>query len=145
MAEPKIEPKATTGLETVTAPVVSEPTGTTPTPTGEALAPVGAPGPSVTAPAEPAAALATTAALATAAAPVAAAVDETPAATAAPPPALNSTPDSIPAITVKDVDSASQAGPQRVFSASDASPDAPTTSEPTPLALLWQVRAFQPS
>lgn len=119
MADSKTEPKATTGLETVTAPVVSEPTVTTPTPTGEALAPVGAPGTSVTAPAEPVAAAAT-------------------------PPAVNSTPDSIPAITIKDVDSASQAGPQRVFSAPDASPDAPTTSEPTPLALLWQVRAFQP-
>lgn len=137
MADPKTEPKATTGLETVTVPVVSEPTVTTPTPTSEALAPVGAPGTSVTAPAAPTAALATTAVLVTAAAvnqTAAAAVNQT---------AVNSTPDSIPAITVKDVDSASQAGPQRVFSAPDASPDAPTTSEPTPLALLWQVRAFQ--
>lgn len=122
MADPKTEPKATTGLETVTAPVVSEPTVTTPAPTGEALTPVGAPCTSVTVPGT--------------AAPPAAAV----------PPAVNTTTtDSIPAITVKDVDSASQAGPQRVFSAPDASPDAPpTTSEPTPLALLWQVRAFQP-
>lgn len=133
MAEPQTEPKVTTGLETVAAPVVSEPTVTTPTPTGEALAPFGAP---VTA-AEPviAAAINQTAT---------AAVDETPAAAAATPPAVNPTPDSIPAITVKDVDSASQAGPQRVFSAPDASPDALATSEPTPLALLWQVRAFQP-
>lgn len=116
MADPKTEPKATTGLETVTAPVVSEPTVTTPAPTGEALTPVGAPGTSVAVPG-----------------------------TAAPPAVNTTTTDSIPAITVKDVDSASQAGPQRVFSAPNASRDAPpTTSEPTPLALLWQVRAFQP-